>query len=255
MRTTDSRSLRAAPVKWAARFFSLAVLTLPGLAAAQAYEGTACTAKGNAALKGLKPGASVASFSDGITGDYSPWATSTLLPKGKAPECKDCEPADDDSLNTRTQFQHEWTCAYSAQRVSDGKPDTAWCEGAKGPGVGEVLLAAVKPGQPVRIWAGFGKSAQLHAANARPRKVRVSVLQAKTLGAHQVGTQFGGLTVAATGEVELADVNGYQELKLPAFKADPEAVATFVALEVLTVYPGAKFQDLCISEVRTADAP
>ncbi len=249
MRVTDSGFSRAAPVTWAARFFLLAVLCLPGLAAAQAYEGTACTAKGNAALKGLKPGASVPSFSDGLTGDYSPWATSTLLPKGKAPECKDCEPADDDSLNTRTQFQHEWTCTYSAQRVSDGKPDTAWCEGAKGPGEGEVVVAPVEPGRPVRIRAGFGKSAQLHAANARPRKVRVSVLQAKVRAAHQVGTQFGGLTVAATGEVELADVNGEQDLKLPAYKADPEAVATFVAIEVLSVYPGAKFQDLCISEV------
>jgi hypothetical protein len=251
----SSRRVSRTAAAWVGLLTTVAVLALPGRAAAQAYEGTACTAKGRADLKGLKPGAKLkGGIVEGPTGDFSDWATSTLLPKGKAPECKDCPPEAEDDENERTLSQHEWTCGYSAERVSDGKPDTAWCEGAKGSGVGEVLLARVEPGRPMRIWAGYGKSEKLHAANARPRKVRVSVLQSRRFEGYQFGMGYFDLTVAATGEVELKDVNGYQELKLPDFKADAEAKGTFVALEVLSVYPGAKYEDLCISEVRSADA-
>lgn len=250
-----SRRVSGIAAAWMGLLTTVAVLMLPGSAAAQAYQGKACTAKGRADLKGLKPGAKLkGGVEEGQTGAFSAWATSTLLPKGKAPECKDCPPAAEDDLEERKMAEHEWTCGYSAQRVSDGKPDTAWCEGAKGSGEGEVLLARVEPGRPVRLWAGFGKSDKLHAANARPRKVRVSVLQARNIEGYQAGLFYGDLTVAATSEVELKDVNGYQELKLPDFKADAEAKGTFVALEVLSVYPGAKFEDLCISEVGPADA-
>ncbi|MCP3136750.1 NADase-type glycan-binding domain-containing protein [Pyxidicoccus xibeiensis] len=236
---------------------AVAVLALPGIAAAQAYEGKACTAKGSLSLKGLQTGASLSGgFSHGLTGDFSDWASTTLLPKGKPPACKDCPPEAEDDLRVREMSLHEWTCGYSAEKAMDGKPDTAWCEGAKGTGVGEVLVVRVEqPGQPVSIWAGFGKSAQLHAANARPRKVRLAVLQARSASASQSSIGYGGLTVAATGEAELKDVNGYQELKLPAYKPDPEAAGTFVAIEVLSVHPGKKFTDLCISEVRASDKP
>ncbi|QSQ21158.1 hypothetical protein JY651_39135 [Pyxidicoccus parkwayensis] len=250
-----SRRVSRTAAAWVGLLTTVAALTLPGRAAAQSYEGKACTAQGRSDLKGLKPGAQLkGGLEEGRTGDFSGWATSTLLPTGKAPACKDCPPEAEDDLNERKMAQHEWTCGYSAQRVSDSKPETAWCEGAKGNGVGEVLLASVEQGSPVRIWAGFGKSDKLHAANARPRKVRVSVLQTRSAEANQVGFSYSGLTVVATGEVELKDVNGYQELKLPAFKADAKAKGTFVALEVLSVYPGAKFEDLCISEVSSADA-
>ncbi|MFP2928793.1 NADase-type glycan-binding domain-containing protein [Pyxidicoccus sp. 3LG] len=240
--------------RWVAFLITGFVLTLPGLAAAQAYEGRACTAKGSHPLKGLQVGASLAGgVEHGLTGDFSDWASSTLLPKGKPPACEDCPPEAEDDLREREMTAHKWTCGYSAEKAMDGKPDTAWCEGAKGTGAGEVLLAKVEPGKPVSIWAGFGKSAQLHAANARPRKVRLAVLQARSASASQSSIGYGGLTVAATGEVELKDVNDYQELKLPAFEPDSNAAGTFVAIEVLSVYPGKKFTDLCISELRASD--
>jgi hypothetical protein len=231
----------------------LFTLTLPRLVVAQRYEGTACTATGSKQLKGLRLGARLGNLDGTVTGTYSSWATSTLLPQGKPPACPECPPEAEDDLRERTQFVHEWTCGYSAKQVSDGNPETAWCEGAKGPGVGEVLVARVEGGQPVRIWSGYGKSPALHAANARPRKVNVYVLEAQKKEDNEWGYIFGGLTVVAKGEVELADVNGYQELKLPAFTPNPKAVGTLVALEVVSIYPGKKYQDLCISELRTPD--
>lgn len=232
----------------------LLVLTLPRLVLAQMYEGEACKATGSKKLKGLRVGAGIGSLDDSGTGTFTDWATSTLLPQGKPPVCAECPPEAEDDLKERVQFVHEWTCGYSAQKVNDGKPETAWCEGAKGPGVGEVLVARVTAGQPVRIWTGFGKSPALHAANARPRKVILHVLEAQQKSYGQSGNGYGGLTVVARGEVELADVNGYQELKLPSFTPNPKAEGTFVALEVVSVYPGKKYQDLCISELRTDEA-
>lgn len=227
----------------------LATLAVPRVVLAQAYEGIACRATGGTSLKGLKVGAVIASLDDSGNGTYSDWASSTLLPKGKAPTCRECPPEAKDDLRERLAFQHAWTCNYSAERANDGKPETAWCEGAKGNGVGEVLIARVRAGGPVELWAGLGKSAKLHAANARPRKVNVYVLEATSKAAHQSGMGYGQVRVVARGEVELKDVNGYQDLNLPAYQANPEAAATFVALEVVSVYPGKQYEDLCISEL------
>lgn len=233
----------------AAILILLLTLAAPRAVLAQAYEGSACKATGRNPLKGLKVGAVLAGLDDSGNGTYSDWASSTLLPKGKAPACKDCPPEAEDDLQERVAFQHAWTCTYSAERANDGKPETAWCEGAKGNGVGEVLIARVRKGEPVELWAGLGKSAKLHAANARPRKVNVYVLEAGSMAAHQAGMGYGQVRVVARGEVELKDVNGYQELKLPAYTPSPDAPATFVAIEVVSVYPGNKYEDLCISEL------
>lgn len=224
-------------------------LSVPRLVLAQSYEGTACEAKGSLPLKGLKVGTVIGSLDDSGNGTYTNWASSTLLPTGKAPVCRDCPPEAEDDLHERLDFQHAWTCTYSAQRANDGKPETAWCEGAKGTGAGEVLIARVKAGEPVEIWGGLGKSPKLHAANARPRKVIVYVLEAGSVAAHQAGMGYGDVRVVARGEAELADRNGYQELKLPAYKRNPDAPATFVAIEVVSVYPGKQYEDLCISEL------
>jgi len=227
----------------------LLTLAAPRAVLAQAYQGSACKASGANPLKGLKVGAVLAGLDDSGNGTYSDWASSTLLPTGKAPACKDCPPEAEDDLKERVAFQHAWTCTYSAERANDGKPETAWCEGAKGNGVGEVLIARVRKGEPVELWAGLGKSAKLHAANARPRKVNVYVLEAGSMAAHQAGMGYGQVRVVAKGEVELKDVNGYQELKLPAYTPSPDAPATFVAIEVVSVYPGKQYEDLCVSEL------
>ena len=53
-------------------------------------------------------------------------------------------------------------------------------------------------------------------------------------------------------------VNAYQALQLPDFKplkikvseACLDQITTFVAIEILSVYPGTKYRDTCVSEIR-----
>lgn len=224
-------------------------LFLPASALAQAYEGKPCKTAGNASLKGLKVGAALPDLDQALTGSFTNWSTSMLGPDGKPPRPEKREPGWVDELNEEAQRKDEWTCAYSAQRAFDGDPRTAWCEGAKDDGVGEVLVAPVEPGKPVKIWAGVGRSPALFAANHRPRKVRVTLIEAEVSAVHQSGTGFAHLKAVAQREVELADKNGWQKLPLPeAGRSAGEPKPAFVAIEILSVYPG-KVRDTCVTEV------
>ncbi len=224
----------------------------PGPAWAQAYEGKPCQREGNQALRSLAKSLPLEALDSAPTGAYTAWSTSMLIPKGKPPSAP--RPAGEDELNEAALARDEWTCTHSAQRLTDGKPETAWCEGVEGHGQAELVVAQVDARRPLRIWAGYGKSAAAHRANSRPRKVRVWVLAGHSLGAHQAGVSFGDIQPLGRKVVELADRNGYQPLPLPRVAISDEAV-TFVALEILTVYPGRKHRDTCVSEVQPLERP
>lgn len=180
-------------------------------------------------------------------GAYDAWATSMLAPVGKDPsKGKECP-----------EIEHEhWTCMYSAKNVQDGDSKTAWVEGVAGPGIGEIVVAHINTARPSEIWTGFGASEKLHQANAVPRKVIVYVLESSGCACgQQCGDVYSGIRVLAKGEADLKNKNGYQQLPLPKHdlkpwkEGDPPS-ASFVAIEILSVYPGSKYQDTCISEIR-----
>ena len=130
---------------------------------------------------------------------------------------------------------------YLPLYVADEDPATAWVEGAKGRGEGESLEwwgPALTKAKAYRLFVrnGFQKSAKLFAANARPRKVKLEPLVQGETGAATTGTPL---------EVELKDVQGWQEVRLPV----PATVAG-VRLTLVTTYPGAKYEDTCLSDLR-----
>jgi hypothetical protein len=227
-------------------------LLLPGMVWAQAYEGTPCEGTGNAALKDLKVGSTIARLDSSLTGAFVPWSTSLLRAEGKPPAPPKLPEGEEDVTNQAAWTRDEWTCMYGAQRAMDNDPKTAWCEGTKDDGIGEVVLAHVDPANPVRIWGGLGKSPALYAANSRPRKVRVTLLQGKRGDISEVGVIFTDLVAIGQHEVELKDTNGYQDLPLPKATLDPNAGGTFVAIQILSVYRGAKYHDTCVCEIGTA---
>ncbi|NMB75258.1 MAG: hypothetical protein GYA21_09020 [Myxococcales bacterium] len=228
--------------------FALFVLGDFSVAFGQAYEGKPCTTKGNPALAKLEVGQDLGSLDQSLTGAFSAWATSTLAASGKMPAATPA-PGEDDELNEAAWRRDEWSCMYAADKAFDGKVETAWCEGVKGTGAGEVVLVKVDVSRSISIWTGLGKSPALFAANARPRKVALWVLAAEKALAHQYGTGFSGIRVLARGEAELADQNGFQELALPKFELPEGTAATFLAIQILSVYPGKRYPDCCISEV------
>lgn len=190
-------------------------------------------------------------------------AASSVLapPASKEPKEESDDPAD-------LVEQHGlWTCTYGAPHLIDGDEHTAWAEGAKGTGVGSVVVVPLPAGSgPMEIRGGFGKSPELYQANGRPRKVEVLLLGQ---GVSVFGAQYDAwraIPLLGRGEVELKDVDGWQPLTLPAAGPPPatwkpggppgtvanpaDQHPAYVAIRILSVYPGTRYEDTCISEIR-----
>ena len=143
------------------------------------------------------------------------------------------------------------SCTYAPSRLVDGDPQTGWAEGGVGVGIGaEVAVPALLDtvryyapddeggvrwttadpldlSKPVRIWAGYGKSPELFAANARPKRVRVTVLRLRLQpdpDTHDAtGCSFSTYVepvAVAEHEVAVREVNGYQPLPVPEFEVE-----------------------------------
>lgn len=225
----------------------------PGALKAQMYDGSPCDSGGDPEL-GKKLEAGLIDGLDGIwLGRYDNWATSYLEAQGRPPEPPDekCS-RDDDCLEQYAMARDRWTCKYSAHSAQDQDPATAWCEGSKGYGVGDIVIVARNTSQPLEIFSGYGKSTKLHRANGRPRSVRVYVLQADEKGVTEMGEIHKRVRVLAQHTVQLADRFGFQPLPLPAHTVNESRASTLVALKILSVYEGSKYKDTCVSEIREA---
>jgi hypothetical protein len=136
--------------------------------------------------------------------------------------------------NSWNRYQENYHPSY----VLDENPATAWVEGADGYGENESLTLPLSPlssarALRLRIWNGYQKSKDLFAKNSAPRRVRVAVL-APT-----------GQEVTAR-EVELARAWGPQDVvvDVPSGRG-----LSAVRLTILSVYPGTRYKDTCISDV------
>ena len=75
--------------------------------------------------------------------------------------------------------------------------------------------------QPIRIWAGYGKSPELFAANGRPKRVQVTVLRlrASEPDPHDAtgcsSSAFVDPAVVAGHEVASRDFNAYPDDSSP----------------------------------------
>lgn len=230
------------------------ILSLFNSLTAQLYEGKACTCCGNKELPAILKAKEEFNLDSHSFGSYANWSSSFLKSTGKQPPLPPEEWKDHDE--TLDQWEeaiianHEWTCKYSAHSIQDGNTKTAWVEGAKGYGIGELVLVELHNiDQPVRIWAGYGKSDKLHKANSRPKVVNVYVLKAKEVMVLQSGMIFKGLKSVAQQKVTLKDLNDWQKLPLPSFEIEKGEGNYIIAIEILEIYKGTKYEDTCISEV------
>lgn len=188
------------------------------------------------------------------------WATSSLAASGTPPTILRLPRYVDFYRTTpvdSADLAHAlWTCQYSADRLADYDTTTAWCEGVPGDGIGEVVLFRADfvsvsewEGPPrLQVWAGYGRSESLFRANSRPRQVRVWVVRHNGNRTIERRMIFDSVRVVGSRLVELQDVNGWQALPLPDI--GDELRNFLVALELRSVYPGTRFHDTCISEIR-----
>jgi len=132
------------------------------------------------------------------------------------------------------------SASYGADNAFDGNPETAWCEGVDGDGVGEWLLVDLGEaaalgslaGLRVEVFTGYQKNAQTYHANGRPTRLRVVLLAADKVAARTALSC--GQESRCSGAVPVAG---------------PLAGPVRLRLTVDKVEPGAKFHDTCVSEV------
>jgi hypothetical protein len=121
--------------------------------------------------------------------------------------------------------------SYEPEKVKNFWGNGAWSEGAKGPGVGEWLElapAVPKPLNAIEIEPGMSKSPELFTANARPKTVLVELNGEKRF------------TVAIPDLMEVHRIPILDYAK-PLKK---------IRLTFEEVWPGTKFEDLCVSGIR-----
>lgn len=118
---------------------------------------------------------------------------------------------------------------YGPDNLFDFSDSSAWCEGARGPGIGEMVSLRIDNGGPFRrflIENGYGKSNDTFTRNARPRTIEIRT---------NTGIRFQHV---------LEDKSFEQMVFLP----EPDTYKT-LQIRVIDVYPGTRYQDLCISTI------
>ena len=126
--------------------------------------------------------------------------------------------------------------SYGAKNLGDYTLATAWVEGVKGHGVGEkiTIIMKVNPGQKdvsfrgMDIVNGYAKNKKSWSANSRVKTLRLY---------HNKKPKF---------LIQLKDT------KIPQYVSFSEILINagdIVVLEIVDIYPGAKYQDTAISEI------
>lgn len=104
----------------------------------------------------------------------------------------------------------------------------AWCEGVKGNGIGQTISFRFKGGPQIvsiiDLENGYHKSDKHYRTNGRIRSVAISSNKGK-LGVFEVGD------------------TKYSNIEFPQGKYQ------WIKLEILSVYPGTKYQDVCITGI------
>ncbi len=120
--------------------------------------------------------------------------------------------------------------SYAPQNLLDGAPATAWVEGARGNGVGAYLaidLPEPRSFEILELINGYAKSSSTFSRNGRVRELIVSASN----GQRRV--------------LRLRDHADWQSHPLGEFEN-----VTWMRLEIGSVYPGSKWTDTALSELR-----
>ena len=120
---------------------------------------------------------------------------------------------------------------HRPENVIDGSYRTAWVEDASGDGIGEWLKISFDRTYSINgvsVSNGYKKSSDLYRKNSRAEKIRLHFSD----GSHR--------------DYTLKDVfEGEQRIVF-----DKPVITNYLRLEILSVYPGTKYQDTCITELQ-----
>ncbi len=155
---------------------------------------------------------------------------------------------------------------YGPQLAFDGDPSTAWCEGEPGHGEGKgitIVLDQPRTLVAIEIHGGYFKSADLLAANSRVRELAMTASNGTS------GQMFTStLTISDPTVVPAVDPCGATspapdpaswfawvrdrpgEMAYSNLESGQSMPVDVIELDLSAVYPGSKYTDTCISEVK-----
>ncbi len=168
---------------------------------------------------------------------------------------------------------------YSPRNLFDHNTATAWVEGEAGSGSGSYVLTGVSRGlkKYLIIYNGYQQTESLFKKNNRVRELKISLYAGYSFDAMagQFGFEAESLSLGEPVTVTLDDTIGPQRFKLPF---DPVKAGKlkesgrrkfiddfspgdgvkdffFLKFEIVSVYPGTKWDDTCISGIEFTDNP
>jgi hypothetical protein len=120
--------------------------------------------------------------------------------------------------------------SYGPRNAFDGNSNTAWVEGSKGQGIGDFLVLEFDTPRTVRevtIRNGYAKNSDIYGKNSRVKDIEVR------------------FSDGSSQDAGLADDSGAQTITF-----DRPVRTKWVQIEIRSVYPGWKYSDTAINEVR-----
>lgn len=154
-----------------------------------------------------------------------------------------CEDPDFD-FPLATTFLHnaKQPSRYAPDKAFDGELSTSWVEGVEGSGIGQKIAFEISKAKGLSIMPGFGKDAYFKKNN-RIRKARLSILEMQGQ-ASQTEVYIFISAKLYENIVEFKDEMTMQKVDFP------EPLSGIAVLEILEVYPGERWDDTCIAEIK-----
>jgi len=189
------------------------------------------------------------------------------------------------STDITDYYTPENSSRYSSTNLFDGYLKTCWVAGSAKNNSSNILYVKVPNEIPLdklilNIFSGYGKSKKLYYANARPKKIKISILSAYNLINYstEVAERYIVKKYPIKREIVLADTFGVQSFplninekdllnfqstnikncrlflknnKIEPLETDSVKIGLSFILkfEITAVYKGSKYDDICISEI------
>lgn len=150
----------------------------------------------------------------------------SALPQGG----RDCTWLDDVELCASSVLSSQGKNSYRTGNLIDDNRATAWVEGKKGDGIGEWLVidfGVATTADAIELRNGYTKNDDIYRKNNRVRDIEIVT---------SVG-QRRRFSLSDTGAYQRIDLSGFDEME-------------WLQLRILSVYPGSKYSDTAISELR-----
>ncbi len=148
---------------------------------------------------------------------------------------------------------------YGAKNLFDRDKNTCWAEGVKGPGLGEYIYLNIPQGSMgFSLINGYAKTENSFKTNNRAQKIQLTLcklLPPKEGAVTELYTPMKVKKISEPYKRKLKDSDSPQKIYFTSWWQEliKKNKNTVFQLKILSVYPGEKHDDTCLSEISFFD--